>query len=276
MGQYCFLLLLFFTGMEGWTQLAGNHSIPLGSSAYSPSHHDPFSFLTNQGALAQSKVPCFGVNSERKSQLAELTTVRLVSVIPSSLGNFGILGILYGSADYRESRFGLAYARHLAEQVDLGIQLSYNGLNIRGYGHRAVASAEIGLVLHPAEKLHAGIHLANPAWPAGPDRRDPDIPLPVVFRAGWGYDLSEKLLLTLEWVKYESALPQTRVGLIYVPLPPLILKSELHKSRTGHSIWVSGGYGTNGFRVTIYRGDQMQFTGTWGIELLYFLKRKNQ
>jgi hypothetical protein len=92
----------------------------------------------------------------------------------------------YGFSDYNESQIGLAYGRKLGSKVDVGVQFNYNAIRISSYGNSSAVNFEIGTVLHLTERLHAGVHVYNPA--GGKFGKNQQEKLASVYTAGVGYE----------------------------------------------------------------------------------------
>jgi len=264
-----FLLFLFglYRAQPGLTQ----YSVPWNLGAYSQQHTDIFSFGSNQAALAGLKQGGIGAAGERKYLLEELAAYRLVLVLPSASGNFGFQVISKGFSDYRDSQFGLAYARQLGKKAAAGIQFNYNNLQIAGYGSAKAFSAETGLVLHLSPRLHTGIHLNNPG---GKYPGNKMIKLPSVYTMGWGYDFSEQLFFSCEIVKEENQPADARVGIQYIITPSLFIRTLIQTANA--TAWFGAGLTRSRSRLDIYTGYHPQLGPSAGIQLLYEFKKEDK
>lgn len=263
-----FLLLLFglYRAQSGFGQY---FSGPWGLGAYSQEHTDIFSFTSNQAALAEVKGGGIAVGGERRYLLEELASYRLALALPSAVGNFGLQGVSRGFSDYRESRFGLAYARQLGKKASLGIQFNYNSLQIAGYGSAKAVSAEAGFLLHLSSKLHTGIHLDNPG---GKYSGSKALKLPSVYTMGWGYDFSAQLFLSGEIVKEENQPVDARIGMQYVIVPALLVRVIVQTASA--SGWFSAGITRSRCRFDVYTGYHPQLGLSAGILLFYSFNKE--
>jgi hypothetical protein len=261
-----FLLLLFDLCRipESLAQYLSGAGNPWALGAYSRQHTDIFSFSANQAALVQAK-PGAAVGVERRYLMKELATYRLLI----AAGNFGLQGISRGFSDYRESRFGLAYARRLGDKAGLGIQFNYNSLQIAGYGSAKAVSAEVGLLLHLSDKLHTGIHLDNPG---GSHFGNGNLNIPSIYTMGWGYDLSEKVLLTTEISKEETQPVDTKMGIQYIIIPTVRLRAVIQTVNT--SWWFGAGFTRDSWRLDVYTGHQQQLGMSAGILLSHTFNKE--
>lgn len=265
-----FLLLSF--GLYGAQPgLAQYFSGPWGLGAYSQQHTDISSFISNQAALAEVKHGGIGIGAERRYLLEELASYRLILAIPGARGNFGFQGISRGFSEYRESRFGLAYARQLGKKASLGMQFNYNSLQIAGYGSVKAVSAEAGFLLHLSSKLHTGIHLDNPG---GKHSGDKTLKLPPIYTMGWGYDFSAQLFLSAEIVKEENQPVDARIGIHYVIVPALLVRVMFQTASA--SGWFSAGVTRSRGRLDVYTGYHPQLGPSAGILLSYSFNKEDK
>ncbi|HEX2845920.1 MAG TPA: hypothetical protein VHN59_05190 [Chitinophagaceae bacterium] len=265
------LFLLFLFGLYHAQPGLAQYSAPWNLGAYSQLHTDIFSFAFNQAALAELKQGGIGAGGERKYLLEELAAYRLVLALPSASGNFGFQGISKGFSNYRDSRFGLAYARQLGKKAAVGLQFNYNTLRIAGYGSAKTLSAEAGLILHLSSRLHTGMHLNNPG---GKYSGNKIIKLPSIYTMGWGYDFSAQLFLSGEIVKEENQPTDARISIQYVINPALLIRTMIQTANA--TAWFGAGLARNRSRLDIYTGYHPQLGPSAGIQLLYEFKKEDK
>ncbi len=182
-------------------------------SAYSTQQNDPLSFTGNQAALASVKNAGVGIYGERRFMLSETSVYTLAGSIPTSLGNFGLQVNYAGFKNFNESKIGLAYARRLGKFVDVGVQFNYYSYRIPAYGNASAINFEIGAIMHLTEKLNAGIHVYNPV--GGKLGKNGDEKLAAAYKAGLGYDASDKFFISSEIIKEEDKPVNVIAGLQY-------------------------------------------------------------
>ncbi len=175
----------------------------IGLGAYTTKQLDPFSFTSNQAALAQLKTGGIGIFGERRFLLAENSNYGIAAAFKTNhAGNFGLQINYAGFANFNEQKVGLAYARSLGSKVDIGIQFNYYGYKIPAYNNASTLNFEIGAILHISEKLNAGIHVYNPVSnkidKAGEEK------LASVYKVGLGYDASDNFYFSTEIIKEEN------------------------------------------------------------------------
>jgi len=172
-----------------------------GQGAYSSRHIDVFSFTANQAALCKLEKFSAGIFTERRFLLAATGFHSAAVAIPTRLGNIGLAFNYGGFKNFSEHKVGIAYARRLGSQAELGIQFDQYGYRVPGYGNASAITAELGLTLQLTAQLHAGIHVFNPqsARLSGSDER-----LSAAYKLGFGFDVSESFFTGIEVIKEED------------------------------------------------------------------------
>jgi hypothetical protein len=195
-----------FTTRAGYLQY-------IGAGIYSRNFTDVFSFTNNQASLSQVKVPTVGVCSEKRFLLKELTAFSAALGLPVSAGAIGVSASYFGFAAYNLSAVGLAYGRAVGKSADLGVQFNYNRMSITGYGQAAALFFEVGAVFHLTEKLHAGCHLFNPAGLGKFETLGEKVP--PAYTIGYGYEVSDKVLISGEIIKKDLQPVIFRLAFLY-------------------------------------------------------------
>jgi hypothetical protein len=241
-----------------------------GLGAYSISHTDVFSFVSNQASLAQIKNTAVGIYSERRFLLSELNYYSAAFALPTQSGNFGINAGYFGFSDYNESQIGLAYARKLGSKIDLGVQFDYNSIQIAGYGNSTAVNFQIGAIMHFSEKLNAGIHVYNPV--GGKFGKDQQEKLASAYKAGMGYEASDKFFVSAEIQKIENLPVNILAGMQYKFLPQLMARVGIN---TETSVAYMGfGLQLKSFRLDVTASRHPQLGISPGLLLLYNFKTK--
>jgi len=257
--------------MQGQTLRRPIASNYLGLGAYSLNHVDAFSFTANQASLAQINNLTAGIYGETRFLLSELNNYTATVVLPTSSGNFGVKAGYYGFSDYNESQLGLAYGRKLGSKVDIGAQFNYNGIRISGYGNATAISFELGTVMHITDKLHAGIHLANPV--GGKFGKDQEEKLSSVYATGIGYNASEKFFVSAEIEKEEDRPVNVNAGLQYKFLPQLLARVGISSATS--SGWIGLGLTIKSLRIDVTTSYHPQLGITPGLLLQFSPQRNN-
>jgi hypothetical protein len=265
------LLIIFNSCIYGQTVRRPVAALYTGLGAYSIEHADVFSFTSNQASLAQMKHASAAVYGERRFLLDELALYQLAIAVPTRSGNFGVKAGYYGFSDYNESQMGLAYGRKLGSKVDVGVQFNYNAIRISSYGNSSAVNFEIGTVLHLTERLHAGVHVYNPA--GGKFGKNQQEKLASVYTAGVGYEASAKFLISAEIEKEENQPVNVNAGMQYKFLPQLMARVGIATNTS--NLYAGVGLTLQSFRLDVVAGYHPQLGVTPGLLLLYNFSKKS-
>lgn len=241
-----------------------------GLSAYSK-NTDIFCVTANQASLANLQAPAAGLFAENRFLLEELKSCTLVLGLPTRSGNFGLHLSYSGFSLFNETSSGLAYARALGENVDLGVQFNFHGIQMAGYGAANAISFEAGAVFHPDEKLAFGIHVDNPA--GGRFFKLTGEKIPAIYTIGIGYEASAVFSFAAEMVKEENMPVNVNAGFQYRPIPKLVTKAGV--SSTSSSLWFGAGFLFDGsFRMDILSSYHPRLGISPGLMLVYSFRSK--
>jgi hypothetical protein len=236
--------------------------------AYSTKQIDPFSFTSNQAALAQVKDAGVGVYGERRFLLAQNSVYGLAVAIPTKKGNVGVQINYAGFANFNEQKAGLAYARTLGKLVDIGVQFNYYGYKIPAYNNASAINFEAGVILHLSEKLNAGVHLYNPV--SGKLGKNSDEKLASAYKFGLGYDASDNFFISTEIVKEENQPINVTGGIQYHFKKQFFVRAGF---RSDNSTGFAGiGFAVNNFRVDVASSFHPQLGVSPGLLLVYNFK----
>lgn len=216
----------------------------LSLNTYSLKHVDAGSMLTNQAALTQVEGIEIALYGERRFFLNELNLYQLAAAFGTRYGNFGVSARYFGGILFNEALIGLAYARRFGVRVDIGIQFNYNGMGFAGYGKSSAVGFEIGSIFHLSEKLHAGIRASNPIETKyGPGK------LRAIYSMGFGYETSDKFLVSIEFNKETNAPINIIGGFQYQMLPSIHFKMGVSTGTT--SYWMGTGIFWKSCRIDV-------------------------
>ncbi len=265
------LLLPLYTGAQ-------NIRAPLTPSytsmgAYSQQHADVFSFTSNQASLAQIKSSAAGIYGERRFLLSELNQLTAAVAIPTASGNFGLKAGYFGFSEYNETQLGLAYGRKLGSKLDIGAQFNYTRIAVAGgYGQSAAISFEAGALLHLTDKVHTGFHINNPV--GGKYGKNGEEKLPAVYTVGFGYDVSEKFLVSAEIIKEEAQAVNVVAGVQYKFIPQVQVRAGV--STAASTAWLGAGFFFRSFRVDVTSSYHPQLGITPGLLLIFNFKSEKK
>ncbi len=210
---FCILLLSF-----SWRVSAQSVKSPVSSSfallnSYSKDKSDVFSFTNNTAALANQKLLTAGVYAENRYLLKALNLYSGVINVPTQQGNFGLEANYFGEANFNEYQLGLAYARSVGSNLDLGVQFNYYGYRIPGYQQASAITFQIGAIAYLTDQLSAGIQVYNPV--GGYLSKAHDEKLASLYQFGISYEPSESVIVTGTVRKEEGRDANVIAGIFY-------------------------------------------------------------
>jgi hypothetical protein len=267
-----FISLFFYFKLQAQS-LRHSISMPyINLGAYSTKQIDPFSFTSNQAALAQVKDAGVGVYGERRFLLAENSVYGLALAIPTTKGNFAVQVNYAGFANFNEQKAGLAYARSLGSKVDIGVQFNYYGYKIPAYANASTINFEAGAIVHVTEKINAGVHVYNPV--ASNIGKTGDEKLASAYKFGVGYDATDNFYFSTEIVKEENQPVNVTGGVQYHFKKQFFARAGF---RSDNNTGFAGiGFMVNNFRIDVASSFHPQLGISPGILLVYNFKKSDK
>ena len=199
---------------------ASNDNYPAGARAaalgrVSVMSPDFWSIWHNQAGLGFYTHYAIGFHHENRFVVPEFNLHSIGAAIPAWRGTFGLSYQYFGYPLYNESKFGLAFGKAFHERFAVGLQLNYLNTYINNeLGNSGTVAIEVGIMAEPLDNLWIGFHVYNPTGASIPKMRDEKVP--VIMRAGLGYNFGERLFLGLETEKDLDILkPEHKLGLEY-------------------------------------------------------------
>jgi hypothetical protein len=272
-----YLKLLFFLfaafsicAQNGLPQNAGARGSAMGNAAIC--FDDINAAYANQAGLAFVNSASFSAYGERRFMAEGLNSYLFAAALPfDKIGTFGLAINYFGFSDYNEQKIGLSYARKLAKNFSMGVQLDYLGTRIPNYGVAHSVTVELGILAKLNEKVSLGAHVYNPVnAKIGPDDR-----LPTLFSLGLSYEPSKKVLLSAQLDKDIYNHPFVgRFGLEYRPINAFYLRAGVSAAALAQA---SFGIGVNLQQLRIdFATSYHQVLGfTPAFSLSYSLQKKN-
>lgn len=172
---------------------------------------DPVNCFQHPSAFSQQKAMAGFVSTQQPFGLLELRRFSAAFVLPLPKAGAGLLLDSYGMEGYRESRLSLGYAKNLGK-LAIGLQFNYNTINASGYGSSSVISAGAGVCWWVSDKLIVGISIMDPF---SPEFSKSNERLAWVYKIGLGWELSDKVMLSVAIKKAEQQKGSLSIGLIY-------------------------------------------------------------
>ena len=131
----------------------------------------------------------------------------------ASLGHFGFSIFQLGTADYRDQKFLIAYARNIGRKINLGIASSFMHTQINGYQSVKKISFEIGAVYEITSNIKFAFHLYNPLI----QKYNASLILPVIMTSGLMISMGSQVDLLFEFEKNIYKPVFFKFGLKYKP-----------------------------------------------------------
>lgn len=124
---------------------------------------DCWSVFGNQAGLAVINKIEIGGSFENRFLVNELSTRAGLLVVPIQSSVFAVSFYQFGKIPFRQDKLGIAYARHLSEKLNFGLQFNYYWLFF-SEENRSLGSAgiELGFQYLVTGQLLLGLHVVNP------------------------------------------------------------------------------------------------------------------
>jgi hypothetical protein len=241
----------------------------IGLGAYSMHEVDVFSVTSNQAALAQIKNISAGVYGEKRFLLTETNMYSAIIAVPTKDGNFAFQADYFGFKNYNESQLGIAYARSVGKNLDLGIKFNYYSFRIPGFESPSTVNFEIGAIAHLTEKLNAGVHFYNPV--GGELSKTANDKLSAVYSFGLGYEASNNFLISVEMVKQEDLPVNVNVGMEYDFAKQFFARFGIATEKS--SPFAGAGICWNNFRIDVSASYHPQLGLSPGLMLIMNFKK---
>lgn len=196
------LILLFFIFFN-FSLFAQYGSInPLSSRSNSIANasvslNDINSLFNNQAGLAELKNTSFLLSGQETFKNPNSDNFGGGFAVPISSGTVAFNFHYFESAEVKQSKIGLAYARKLMNTLSIGVQFDMLASQIPLNEKSNLFTFEIGLQYQVIENLLLGIHLYNPTK----QEFIQDEFLPTILRVGATYSPYRKLLVHAELEK---------------------------------------------------------------------------
>jgi hypothetical protein len=242
----------------------------IGLGAYSMHHVDVFSVTSNQASLAQIKNISVGVYGEKRFLLAETNMYSAIVAVPTKDGNFAFQADYFGFKNYNESQLGIAYARNLGKNFDLGIKFNYYSFRIPGFESPSAVNFEIGAIVHLTENLNAGVHFYNPV--GGKLSKTENDKLSSIYSFGVGYEVSEIFMISAEIVKPKNMPVNVDAAMEYNFAKKFFARFGI-ASQNG-SPFAGAGVSWENFRVDVSASYHPQLGISPGLMLIMNFKKK--
>ena len=245
MGRIVFLLLALHTLAAGGFEQTEAGARPASmAGAYIGLANDVWAIFYNVAGLSDLKsreISFFYTPGQ--FGLSELTKSTLAIGFPGRLGVFGIGIRSYGFALYHEVSWTASYANKVSG-LSVGINLNYHTVSIQNYGSSGTIGIDAGVLLEFSRYVRWGIAARNVNSPTIGESREP---LPQTFSAGFAYLPTQRLSLTLDYVKETDFDASSKFGFEYRIIDAVALRVGVSDRPTEYA----GGIGIQYGIVTI-------------------------
>ncbi|HIG32716.1 MAG TPA: hypothetical protein EYQ09_04675 [Flavobacteriales bacterium] len=220
MRSYFFSILLLSFSLISSAQNYDAKSNALGGCGLL--QNNVWSNFTNQAGLSEINQFTIGAGTENSFGLKELSTHTAVFALPVNGGVFG-LNVAYTGFDlYNESKIGLAFAKKLSDDFNVGIQVDYLGVYADGAtDNHNNFTFEIGAQKRLMRELTLGAHIFNPIGV----KLNEDENIPSIFKLGFRYDANEKVAIFTEGELESEQNAKLKLGLEYKIIKQLQLRA---------------------------------------------------
>lgn len=210
--------------VESSIDVTANNNLPGGRSAAlgtaSVTLIDLWGAFNNQASLAYVEQPEFGFYYESKFMVKEMSYKAAALTYPMKFAVLTLSADYYGFSAYNESKIALACSKVISKHVSLGVQLDYLMFRQeKDYGNMNILTMEVGLLAKLNDRLTFGSHIYNPVnarLTKNEEITNGNEMVPVTFRAGVSFKVSDELLLATEIQKNQHADPSLKVGVEYI------------------------------------------------------------
>ena len=270
-----FLFLFFLYGGVSFAAFEnfGSGAKSAGMGNASLGNTDIWAIFNNQAGLADLKYMQAGVFYESRFLMPDLGVKGGSFALPTTSGTFGVSINSFGYAQYNENRYGLAYARKLAPNINVGIQINYLSLNIaENYGRKSAFTGEIGFQAKLSDKLGIAGHVFNPVRSKIADYQQENAAM--ILKLGMNYRFSDKVFFAVEGEKELDHPMNVKTGLEYHITDPLYLRAGINTNPFVSSF----GFGlqVKNFMVDIATSYHSVLGYTPQMSLIYRIKEMNR
>lgn len=196
----------------------GGRSAALGTA--SVALIDLWGAFNNQASLAYVEQPEFGYYYENRFMIKEMSYKATALTYPMKFAVLTISADYYGFSAYNESKIALACSKVISRHISLGVQLDYLMFRQeKEYGNKNILTMEVGLLAKLNDRITFGSHIYNPVnarLTKNEEITNVYEVVPVTFRAGVSYKVTDELLIITEIQKNQHLDPSLKAGVEYI------------------------------------------------------------
>jgi hypothetical protein len=235
--------------------------------------NDVFSIFNNPAGLSQMNWREVGIYySPAPFGLKELSNGYVAYHEPTSIGSFAIGGMTYGYELYRESKISLGYSYNYKNKFFTGIVINYQTVFIHNYGNDGTISLNIGGLVYLTNSLRLGFNMNNLNKATFGETENQ---IPMVFNAGFSYDLLDEMSLNFAIEKDINFNPSIQFGINYDIIEYLSLRSGFSNEPSRYSAGIGINYSIFSLDYAIFTHNDLGLTHQAGI-IISFDKNGNR
>jgi hypothetical protein len=235
--------------------------------------NDVFSIFNNPAGLSQMNWREVGIYySPAPFGLKELSNGYVAYHEPTSIGSFAIGGMTYGYELYRESKISLGYSYNYKNKFFTGIVINYQTVFIHNYGNDGTISLNIGGLVYLTNSLRLGFNFNNLNKATFGETENQ---IPMVFDAGFSYDLLDEMSLNFAIEKDINFNPSIQFGINYDIIEYLSLRSGFSNEPSRYSAGIGINYSIFSLDYAIFTHNDLGLTHQAGI-IISFDKNGNR
>lgn len=254
--RYLILCLLAAFAQPVFAQSVSPLPLQFFPCTYSAGQASVFSLPANPAAPVLVKSFTAGLYAQRRFMLAQPVQLVFGAALPFENAGLGMqLNHLQNGA-FTQSEAGIAYARKLGK-IDIGVRFNYHRLTIAAYGSAAGVVVDVGSFWQLAKGFSAGLRVYNPV---GGRLGSNGLQLGSSYTAGFGYEASAQVLLSIEISKIENKPVLINAGLQYLPADKMMLQAGIAAGEP----FLTTGFNWKDWRmrITVSNHSQLGFTPT--------------
>jgi hypothetical protein len=212
---YFFVFISHFSILAIENPRAGARALAL-SDAYI-SFSDVWGTFHNQAGLALSESVSAALFYQSKFRIKELSQMAGTVIVPVNSAAFALAYSQFGTAQFKETKIGLAFSKQLSKKISAGIQLDYfSSVLPENKRAKGFVTFEGGIIYNISENLTFGAHIFNPVK-SGFETNTGKIKTPIIVRTGANLQLSDYLLICFELEQNSTKNLVVKSGAEFVP-----------------------------------------------------------
>lgn len=198
----------------------------------------PFDVLLNPATASFDKGFSIGVCSEQKWGQKDIISGDISAVWATQKGTWALPIHIDKAASFSNSTPSLIYARKLAANIGLALQLGYNITHVEKYGSQQQLDTKLGMLIHVTNQLHIGSTLHNVQFWF--KHNEQVINQPVSIACQISYEPSEPVLVQAILEKQQYQPTQVIAGIYYRFHKYVEVSAGINTE--GHQFWGSGSF----------------------------------